>query len=228
MRRFFGGRVLTLFFLAGCVSSSLLGQPETVDRVVAVVNERVITLTDIRVVRAFGLHQPQTRGQQEVSPSSVLKQLIDQKLVIQLSGGEVKAEKEEVNTFLKRVRNQMGEEQVKKKLEEFGFTLDDLKEYIREKILFQKLISEKFGRSVVVNLDEIEDYYREIYIPSQKEKGLQPQPMIEILQEIESRIQEKKVERQVEEWIDNLKNQAEIQIKVENLDDYFKQGSEHG
>lgn len=214
--------VCFLLFALYCLRFTIFSFPETIDRIVAVVNDQVITLTDIRITKAFGLYEEEMKGQPARMPSFILERVIDQKLVIQLSSEEIGIDREEVEAYLKKMRELMGDERIQKTLAEYGFDLDDLREYIHEKILFQKLILRKFGQSVVVRLDEIEDYYNEIYILSQREKGLEPQPMIELLQEIESSIRGNKIKKQVEDWINNLKNQADIQIKIENLDEYFK------
>ena len=53
-----------------------------------------------------------------------------------------------------------------------------------------------------------------MYAPSQRGKKLSPQPMIEVLDQIEGELQREKIEDQVQEWIDNLKREANIQIKI--------------
>lgn len=214
--------LFTLYFLF----FTLFIFPETIDRIIAVVNDQVITLTDIRIVKAFGFYEKEIKGHQAGMPSFILERLIDQKLVIQLSSEEVKIDKEEVEAYLKKMSEKIGDERVQKTLAELGFDLDGLREYIHEKILFQKLISRKFGQSVVVTLDEIENYYKGTYVSFQREKGLEPQPMIELLHEIESTIREDKIKKHIEDWINKLKSQADIQIKIENLNEYFeKEGS---
>lgn len=214
--------------LALCGSCLIIfGFPETIDRIVAVVNDQVITLTDIRVIKTFALFEEEMQEQKR-EPSFILKRLIDQKLVIQLSGEQIKIDHQEVEAYIKKLSEKIGEERIQKMLVEFGFDANDLGEYIQEKIFYQKLISRKFGQRVVVSLDEIEDYYSETYIRSQEERGLEPQPMIEILRDIESKIIEKKIQSRGEEWLGNLRNQADIHIMIENLDEYFKkEGSSH-
>lgn len=207
---------------------TLYGLPETVDRIVAVVNDQIITLTDIRIIKAFALYEEEMKEDEDVRPSSLLDKMIDQKLVIQLSGEEIDIEQQEVEGSLKALSEKFGDERVQEMLREFGLQRDDLSEYIHEKIFYQKLLSQKFGKSVVVRLDEIESYYRETYVPAQKRRGLEPQPMIELLHEIEPKIIEKKIQDKIEDWLNNLRKQADIQIKIENLDEYFKEeGSFH-
>jgi len=188
---------------------------------VAVVNDQVITLTELRIARAFGLYSD-SKSHQVGSPSFYLDKLIEQRLINQVAGQEVKVENKEVEVYLQKIRNKMGAKLVEKKLKEFGLDEDGLRMYIQLQILCDKIVSQKLFQNVAVTLEEIENYYQQVYLSSQREKGLQPQPMIEIVDEIEAVIREEKRKRQVEEWIANLKRQADIQIKVKNLDEYFR------
>ncbi len=216
------GRLLSLLVLS-CSCLTLLGIPETVDRIVAVVNDQVITLTDLRIIRALALYEEEMEEDKEVSPSSILDKLIDQKLVIQLSGEDIDIGREEVEASIKALRQRLGDERVQEILSEFGLQQSDLAEYIHERMLYKRLLTQKFGKGAVVRLDEIESYYKETYVPAQKKKGLEPQPMIELLREIESKIIERKIQNEIEDWLKNLRAQADIQIKAENLDEYFKE-----
>jgi hypothetical protein len=200
----------------------LFGYPETIDRIIAVVNDQVITLTDIRIVREFGLIEDNNKEKSVSDPSFILERLIDQELVVHLSREEIKIEIKEVESYLRKIKERMGEKKIQRKLEEFGLNLDDLKEYIRKKIFFEKIISRKFNQSVIVSLEEIESYYKKNYVPSQREKGLEPQPMIQVIHKIESVMRENKRKKQVKNWISNLRRQADIQIKIKNLNEYFK------
>lgn len=191
---------------------------ETIDRIVAVVNEEVITLTDLRIARAFGLFEDKAEEPTKLSFSDILERLIDQKLVIQLSAEKASVNVQELDAYEKRLQERMGEEKIKEAFQGFGLDWSGLREYIRERLLFESLISRKFGQTVVISLDEMEDFYRNSYFPSQREKGLEPKPMMEMLKEIESTIREKKIKNQVQEWIRNLKKQADIYIRVKDLD----------
>lgn len=185
--------------------------PEIIDRIVAVVNEQVITLTDLRIAEAFGLYDEEFKERDGNSSLIILEKLIDQKLVIQLSPEEMSLKKEELDSFQKRIVEKIGSEEVKRRLEEFGLDWDELTGYIWEKVLYQKIISRKFGQRNIVSLKEIEDYYKKNYVPSQIEKGVEPQPMTELFDEIESFIIKEKIKTQVKDWINNLKKKADIQ-----------------
>jgi hypothetical protein len=185
---------------------------ETVDRIVAVVNEQVITLTDLRIVESFGLYDEEFKEKSGDLHPMILERLIDQKLVIALAGEETFVENEELDSFQGKIIEKLGNDQARKRLDEFGLDWQDIRDYILEKIIYQKIISRKFGQRNIVSLKEIEDYYQKSYVLSQREKGLEPKPMMELLDEIESRIIQEKIKTQISDWLKNLRKKADIRL----------------
>jgi len=209
---------ITLLLAIYCLSFFLHSEQETVDRIVALVNDQVITLTDLKIAEAFRIYDEELEGFNGNSLSLILEKLISQKLVIQLSSEKVSVEKEKLDMALKIIIEKMGMDEVERKMAEFGLDWEDLRESVWEKILYQTILSQRFSRVIIVSLKEIEDYYHQVYIPTQKEKGADPKPMIEILDEIESILRQERIKEQVEEWLENLKKNANIQVKREALE----------
>lgn len=204
--------MMVLFYFSFFAHYSLA---ETVDYIVAVVNEKVITLTDMRIAETFCLYDEEIDPGAENIRQLLLEMMVDQKLVVLLAGAEA-VEKEEVDSFQDKIIEKMGSEELEKKLEEFGLDRDDLREYIRDKIIYQKIIKRRFGQGVIVSLEEIEDFYKGRYVPSQEKMEVEPKPMMEILKEIESTIKHEKAMSNVEDWIKNLKTQVDILIYIKN------------
>ena len=189
----------------------LCGLQETVDRIAAVVNESVITLSDIKIVQAFGLYED------EMPPGiqnerDILERLINQKLVIGLTQENIQVPEEDIVSLWRKIQEKFGASGVEASLEKFGLNEEDLREYLKEKVLYQRIIQARFGLAVIVSLKEIEDYYTTTYVPNQERLGLSPKPMIEILDEIEASLKKGRIEQRVEEWLNNLKRGADIQI----------------
>jgi len=204
--------ILSLFLIS--IFFPCFGQGEVVDRIVAVVNEEVITLTDIQIIQRFGLYEDLEESPDVDKQTQILQRLIDQKLVVQLASERLTVDEEELEAFLSDIVQRTDPELAGKVLLQFGLDWDDLKSYIREKLLFQKIISQRFSFGVIVSIEEIEEYYEQVYVPAQRSKDITPLPMIEVLDEIEGELQRLKVENQVQEWIANLKREADIQIKI--------------
>ncbi len=212
-RTFFFLLIISIFvlFTVFCFS-------ETIDRIVAVVNEHVITLTDLRIAEAFALYDEEFEEKSGGIRLLTLERLIDQKLVIDIAGEDAPVEKEELDSFQGKIIEKLGYNQFRRNLEEFDLDLDDLRGYIREKFMYQKIISQRFGQRIRVSVKEMENYYKQTYVPSQREKGLEPRPMMQLLDEIESRIIQEKIKTQINDWIQNLRKKADIQKFLKGLD----------
>jgi len=211
-------RVAIIFLLCVFIGlSCVYSHSEIIDRIVAVINEEVITLTDVRIAEDFGLYAEEIEEEGGDPRSQILERLIDQKVVIQLSSEEVLIKGEELDELLMQITQRLGADEVERRLAQFGLAREDLRDYIREIIRYKSIISQIFSRVNPVSLKEIEDYYQEIYIPAQKEQKVEPQPMMEILDEIESRVKQEKTKAQIEDWINNLREKSDIQITKDGL-----------
>jgi len=211
-------RAAVIFLLCVFIGlSCAYSHSEIIDRIVAVVNEEVITLTDVRVAEAFGLYAEEIEEEGGYPRSQILERLIDQKVVIQLSSEEVLIKSEELDGLLMQITQRLGADEVERRLTQFGLGREDLKDCIREIIRYQGIISQIFSRVNPVSLKEIEVYYQEIYIPVQKEQKVEPQPMMEILDEIETSVKREKTKAQIEDWINNLREKSDIQITKDGL-----------
>ena len=204
--------ILFLFILPVCFPSH--GQQEVVDRIVATVNDEVITLTDVNIIQQFGLFEDLQESPESDLQTQTLNRLINQKLVIQLTSERITVDEEELEALLSDIVQRIDPDSAGRALLQFGLDWDDLKSYLREMLMYQKIISERFSRGVIVSIEEIERYYERVYVPSRRKQNLSPQPMIEVLDQIEGELQRIKVEDQVQEWIENLKREADIQIKM--------------
>ncbi len=189
-------------------------QKEVVDRIVALVNEEVITLTDVRIVKDFGLFTSEKHPDVDVDIGFVLEKLIDQNLIIQLTRGDDFLPNGTADEFIDQIIVELGVEEFRKRLEQFGMGRPDLVPYARRCLLYQRIIAERFKTSSSLNLKEIEEYYERTYIPAQEAKGLEAKPMLEILDEIEAVIKQEKNNMQVEEWLKNLRQRADIQVNL--------------
>jgi glutamyl/glutaminyl-tRNA synthetase len=194
--------------------NSVFGQDETVDRILALVNGQLITLTDVRIAQDFGLYERGPDYRADVTIEIVLERLIDQKLVIQVTSDNASVDREEMDSYLTRISGEMGNDKFRENLDKFGMKRNDLEPYVRERILFNRILSSRFDRAVLVTLEEIQDYYETRYLPDQSDKGVEPQAMLDILDDIEAILREEKSEAQVEEWIQNLREKADIQVNL--------------
>jgi hypothetical protein len=210
-------------FAAAVLTGALLfaprarGQSNVVDCVVAVVNNQVISLYDVKVVEAFGLFDAPAVPDELGRRRFLLDRLIDQKVAIDLARGNAPVDEKKVDDERNRLLSSLGRDEAQRRLAEFGLDEDGLRPYCRERVLSDTIVADRFARSVAVSLQEIEDYYVKTYALAVAKRGELAKDMLEVLPEIEAEIKKAKIEAEVALWIKNLRQQAEIEIRPDCL-----------
>ncbi len=154
--------LFAVFTLAPCPASA-----EVVDRIVAVVNDSVITLSELKAAMALARDEAGDEGAELLLTdvelrSRVLDNLIEQKLVKQASDkagieiSEIEIDKA-INSVLEK--NRIAKDALLVALAESGLTLSEYREQLRERLREQKFINSQFRSKVVLSPEEIEEYY---------------------------------------------------------------------
>lgn len=204
--------------LAACLALARAGLPQTVDCLLAVVNGQPLTLSDVRIMDATGFFPGFSSLPEADRLRAVLDKVIDQRIVIDIEEEQVLIPPEKVEAGLRDLEGRQPAADLNRKLDALGLTRDDLKPYIEDMLLEQEIINLRFGRSVAVSLKEIEDYYRQAYVPARKSAGREPLPMLQVLTEVEDLLKKDKIAAQAETWIKNLRRQGSVRI----MDDCLK------
>ena len=189
----------------------------TVNCIVAVVGSRVISLTDVRLAEAFGVFDVGEEADAAKRRRLILEKLIDQKVVVEMARESLPVGADEVEKAWTALLDRIGRDEAKRRLEIFGAGPVDLLPYLEEKLLAEAVIESRFSRGAPVSLKEIEAYYADTYAPALKAAGLPVRPLIEVADEVESEIQRGKMAERAVQWIRNLRQQAEIEIRPDCL-----------
>jgi hypothetical protein len=207
---------LTAFGLWGAV---LAGAPqtETVNCIAAVANGRLITLMDVKIAEAFDFFNLGAIADPKERRKAAFEKLIDQKVVVEFARERAPLEPSRVDEARNILVARIGRDEARRRMAEFGLEGPDLLPYLEEMVLSETIIAGRFGRSESVSLTEIEAYYRETYAPAQKKLGVEPKPLVEVLDVLEAEIKKSKVEIRAGNWIRNLRQQSEIEIRPECL-----------
>lgn len=203
---------LMMGFLFSVLIQAGQGNVQVIDRILAVVDEEVITLTDVRIAEAFQIFSLDEKDGEPL-PIQILNRFIDQKIILHMASEQIAIPEREMNDSVRMIADRFTPAQMTEMFARFGLTWSGLSLYIRESLLFEKAIYNKFSRSVFVSLEEIEGYYSGIYVPERRRNNLEIQPMLDILDTIETNIRREKITTQVRDWLRTLRRQANIQIK---------------
>jgi hypothetical protein len=205
-----------IFFLIVTASAQ-----EKVDGIVAIVDEEIITLTDFRIAWTFGLFYRDVETGTSPAPRDVLENLIDQKLILQMTNPDLSLPAAEIEAEFLRLRQEYGEDYVRRHMDDFDIDRDALFDYIRRLLAFRHVLDERFQLSINLSLQEIETYYSQVYVPDQRAEGLDPRPMVEILPELERALKSRRTRALIREWQRNLRKEADIQVYADKYPEYF-------
>lgn len=135
---------------------------ETVDRVVAIVNDDIITLSEMNeMVTSINLTNNHSMDQDEV-----LQQMIEQKLFEQEADKlGIKVSEAELDAGIAQVKQRfnLNDEQMEEVLEKQNLTMESFREQWRLQTLSNKLLESQLKNKIVVTDDEIAEYYKANY-----------------------------------------------------------------
>jgi peptidyl-prolyl cis-trans isomerase SurA len=138
-------------------------QAEVANRIVAVVNNEIITWQELE--KKMGeLLPPGTPPNNPEVQKQVLFQMIDEKLLgSQIRKLNLQVGKEEIDKAIDRIKQGQGiksDEEFTAALAREGMKEEDLRTRLKDQILRFKLISQEVGSKIIFSKDQIEAYYQ--------------------------------------------------------------------
>ncbi len=143
---------------------------EVVDRIVAIVNDDIIRLSDLnrhfepieQRIRGRGLPFSQEAEALYEARRELIHDLIDEKLADQvIREAGIRAGQGEIDAAIERIQtsNRLTEEDLRRALQARGMSMEDYREDIRQQILRNKLIDRKIKSRIVITEDDIREHF---------------------------------------------------------------------
>ncbi len=146
---------------------------EIIDRIVARVNNDIVTLHDVEQAAIPFLLQSgrnpavlQNPSQRDRILEEALEELVDRKLIVQEAKKiDYTISDDELEQWLNYTRQQqnLSEEQFAQVIEQYGMSYKDYREMVRQNLLKVRMIKIKVGSQVTITEDDINARYREKY-----------------------------------------------------------------
>ena len=221
-------RLLTAIFVVTLASGAgaqtpAAGGGEVVDRMVAVVNgAELITYSDLLWQLALQPGAPLDSPRRE-DLRRALELLIDQRLVAQEAEKlpHVHATEEEMKKAEAELVNRFpSQAEFQRRLERVGLTAAQLREIIHERIDMEKYLDFRFRSFTVVTPQEVEEYYRDVYVPRHRRQrpGVVVPKLEEAFKDLQNELTESKVESDTDEFLEEARAAAEITILDKSLE----------
>ena len=211
--------VISVVLIAGCTTAEQPIQdydttPEPIipditgNTVVAVVNNEEITHAEISEMQQWAMQQ----GYQ-ISQEEAIEQMINQKLLYQVvrnEGYEVTTEEVEEMLEFELMLYGSSLEEYKQQLQMFGMSYEEQLELMKEDMAVQYYLEEKFGDSIEVTTEEVEEFYN-LYAMQSPEEDFPS--LEEVEEEIEWMLMQQRQQDLMNVLIYELRENADIEYK---------------
>jgi peptidyl-prolyl cis-trans isomerase SurA len=198
--------------LVGLLSGAL-AQAELVDRIVAIIDRDVVTLSEAE--QAGEIARARTGASEPEPLISIVERLIESRLVereVERFTGEP-VSPEFVDGALREVRDRFSSETAfREMLAGSGLSEEELRATLRRQIGVARYLEQRFRPLTFVTEEQIEAYYRDELLPSVE--GSRPPELSEVSESVRRILEERAFNARVEDWIEGLKARARIRRYV--------------
>ena len=159
-----------LIGLCGLLSINTVCQAEVVDRIVAVVNNDIILLSELDQAMAPYVEKLKSQGYSDIQQRiflteqrpKLLEQLITDKLTDQqVLHYQISLSDNEVDATIDRIKgiNKLSDKQLRLKLEMDGMSYDAFRNQVKEQMLRSKLVNREVKSKIVITDEDVRAYY---------------------------------------------------------------------
>ncbi len=165
---------IQLFFLFcafACFMTADVQSAEVVDRIVAVVNDDIILLSEFNEsfkpyadrIMTLGYSLEEERQTLFNIREEILNQLIDQKLTDQqIKQSKITVSENEIDKAIERLKetNLFTDEELREMLKAEGLTMEEYQKRIKDQILRAKLVNFEIKSKIIITQEDLNSYYK--------------------------------------------------------------------
>ena len=201
-------RFLVLLLLA------LPASAVTVDRIAAVVDRQVLTVSEITQlveIRFFA----RTAADEEAHRREVLDALIAQALryrdVERFGAQDIPADTIEARV-LEIQQRFANEAEFLAAVARAELTLDEVRALVKRQLQVEAYIQERFAPLVFITNEDIEEYYRGPWTRQRRDRGLDVPPLDAVREEIRTAVRGSRVQEEIGRWTGQLRERANVDV----------------
>jgi len=188
---------------------------ELVDRIVAVVDEDPILLSQVEELIRMGLVEPEEGESAAGLRERVVTGMVEERLrfhEVERSGFDrVPVEQVEgrmaaiVDSFPSRAA-------FEERLRAAGLSQDTLRQIVARRLAVLSYVEQRLGARIFVGLDDIREYYYGTLTPQLEARGMAVPPLDEVREEIRTVLKEQRLNAEIDRWTGDLYRDADVLI----------------
>jgi hypothetical protein len=200
------------------------GAPVVIDRTIAVVNDRVILMSDLEREMRISVLEPPSAGGEGRDRRSALERLISRALIQQQIRGEDAPALAPTDAVLQSRLAELRKELPAcvqfhcatdqgwvSFLVANGLTMDEVRTYLRHRLEMLSFIENRFRQGIRIPREDVEAYYQKVLTPRYRSSQELP-PLDSVAPRIEEILLQQQVNAMFDAWLENLRKQGDIEI----------------
>lgn len=183
------------------------------DRVVAMVDEEAILLSDLERVIALGLVPPRDGETDAALRRRVLDGLVDGRLRLREVEryGAPPVDPAVLEAQVEKVRARFPDPAAfARELDRLGLDEDGLRRLVGRQLRILAYVEERLAARVFVSVDDVKSYYDAELVPELRRRGEPPPPLAEVRGQIRDVLRERSLNEEIASWTAELRSRAQI------------------
>jgi hypothetical protein len=172
---------------------------EIIDRIVAVVDGRIVTHSDLRQEKRLKAVLGEAPAEESAILQSVIEHILIEDQMVQFPGVEVTME--EIDAEFRRIRNYE------------GLSQEVIRRGIQARIARGRFFDLRFRQFIQASNEEIQQYYDTVFVPEARARGLASIPSLQDTADLLSaNVINEKLVREIDAWLDTLRGRSIIEV----------------
>ena len=194
---------------------ALPASAEIIDRIAAIVDDEAITTSEIDQLAMVRFFERGAGEDEEEYRRRILANAIAQMLRYRdvLRFGAIEVTSAEVDARIEQIRRRFSsDEAFLDALTTAEMSIEQLEAIAKRQIQVEAYINERFSPMIFVSLEEIERYYRDVWVEDRMARGLELLPLGSVREEIRGQLKSEQLEQEIERWTSELRERANVDI----------------
>src|SRR5437867_1524756 len=182
-----------------CLSFPLSVRAEVIDRIAAVVDGHIITISDMRQEREILTRLGDKPTEDD---AALLQHMIDDYLIeTNMTDVSVDATDDEVDTEMRKFGTSS------------ALPLAKVREALRLRIRMRKYFDKRWGESIHPTNEDIRRYYETVFVPAAKERAVTSIPPLEsIADSVRKNVFQEALNHEIDIWLEAIRRKSKIEI----------------
>jgi parvulin-like peptidyl-prolyl isomerase len=208
-------RIASIAVLALIIAAAAATAQKTIDRVAAVVDRQVITLSEIDQMVAIRFFPRRTSASDDDYRHDVLEALIAQTLRLRdvQRFGAQDVPKDSIEARLQEMEKRFASEaEYMTALRSAELSLDDVRALVKRQLQVESYVQERLAPLILVSNEEIQSYYNTTWSQQRRERGLPIPPLPEVREEIRTLLKSTRLQSDIDQWTEQLRAHVNVDV----------------